>query len=72
MFLDEDLPCDTPNNTSSSAISSGSIKIGQLFENKGDLKMKLHLYAIKRNFEFKVKKLGKDVWFITCIDDNCS
>ena len=43
IFSDEVLPHNTPNNTSLSAISFWSIKIGQLFENKGDLKMKLHL-----------------------------
>ena len=72
IFLDEDLSCDTPNNTLSSVVSSGSIKIGYSFENKGYLKMMLHLYAMKRNFEFKVKNLGKDIWFITCIYNNCS
>ena len=59
MFLDEELPGDTIHNTSSSAVSSNMIKIGQLFENKDDLKMKLHVYAMKRNFEFKVKKVKK-------------
>ena len=59
MFPDEEFlgePASTTHNTSSSAISSGSIKIKQLFENKVDLKMKLHVYAIKKKFEFKVKK----------------
>ena len=68
MFPDEELERGsggTTHNTSSSAVSSGSIKIGQQFENKADLKMKLYLYAMKKNFEFNVKKLGSDVWFIT-------
>ena len=34
--------------------------------------MKLHVYAMKKIFEFKMKKSGKDLWFITCIDGNCS
>ena len=75
MFSDKELqrgPRGTTHNTSSSAVSSRSIKIGQLFENKTDLKMKLHVYGMKKNFEFKVKKSGKAVWFITCIEDNCS
>ena len=58
MFPDEELqrePGGTTHNTSSSAVSSGSIKIVQLFENKVDLKMKLHVYTMKKNFEFKVK-----------------
>ena len=72
MCSDEELSDNTSNNTSSSTLSSGTIKIGQLYENKGDLNMNLHVYAMKKNFEFKVKKLGKDVWYITCIDDNYS
>ena len=66
------MPVGTTHNTSSSAISSGSIKIGQLFENKADFKIKLRVYVMKKNFEFKVKKSGSDVWFITCIEDNYS
>ena len=27
---------------------------------------------MKKKFAFKVKKSGSDVWFITCIEDNCS
>ena len=75
MFSDEELvgePTGTTHNTLSSAVSLGSIKIGQLFENKVNLKMKLHVYAMKKNFEFKVKKSGSNIWFITCIKDNCS
>ena len=55
MFSDEKLPRGIPNNTSSSGVSSRMIKIGHLFESKGHLKMKFHVYAMN-NFEFKVKK----------------
>ena len=75
MFLYEELqgePTGTIHNTSSSTVSSGSIKIRQLFENNANLKMKLHVYAMKKNFEFKMKKSGSDVWFITCVEENCS
>ena len=65
-------PTSTTHNTLSSTISLCSIKNDQLFENKADLKMKLHVYAMKQNFEFKVKKSGLDVWFITCIENNCT
>ena len=53
MFPDEEFlgePACITQNTSSSAVSSGSIKIGQLFESKADSKMKLHVYAIKKKF----------------------
>ena len=75
MFTEEELleePTGTTHNTSSSVVSSCSINNGQLFENKAYLKMKLYVYARKQNFEFKVKKSGSDVWFITCIEDNCT
>ena len=65
-------PGGTTHYTLSSVVSSGAIKIDQLFENKADLKMKWYVYAMNKNFEFKVKKSGKDVWFITCIEDNYS
>ena len=59
-------------NASLFDVSYGTINMGQLFENKGDLKIKLHAYAMKNNFEFKVKNSGKDIWCVTCIDENCS
>ena len=58
-FTDEELleeRTGTTHNTSSSAISSCLIKNSQFFDNKANLKMKLHVYAMKTNFEFKVKK----------------
>ena len=64
MFPDEELLgklAGTTHNTLSSAVSSTSIKIDQLFENKADLKMKLHVYTVKKNLEFKMKKSGSDV-----------
>lgn len=60
------------NLTESSGVSQGTVKLGQMFENKLDLKTKLHLYAMKNNFEFKVKKSGTKEWYISCIDDKCS
>ncbi|XP_062103698.1 uncharacterized protein LOC133814801 [Humulus lupulus] len=57
--------------TSSSSINSWEIKEGQIFENKQEVKMKLHLYALKKNFEFKVKKSAKNIWCIVCVDDKC-
>ena len=53
MFPDEELPGGTTHNTSSFVVSSSAIKISQLFENISDLKMKLHVYAMKKKFEFK-------------------
>ena len=68
IFSDNEIPESTTekhtvkyNLESSSGVSSSSVKLGQVFENKQDLKTKLHLYAMKNNFEFKVKKSGTDV-----------
>ncbi|XP_062075264.1 uncharacterized protein LOC133779305 [Humulus lupulus] len=33
--------------------------------------MKLHHYALKKNFEFKVKKSAKNIWCTICVDDKC-
>ncbi|XP_062103219.1 uncharacterized protein LOC133814247 [Humulus lupulus] len=57
--------------TSSSSINSWEIKEGQIFENKQELKMKLNLYTLKKNFEFKVKKFAKNIWCTVCVDDKC-
>ncbi|XP_062106158.1 uncharacterized protein LOC133817606 [Humulus lupulus] len=69
-FTAEDIANLNGINTSSSA-SYGALKLGQIFENKLELKTKAHLYAMKKNFEFVVKKSGTDVWYITCKDSNC-
>ena len=56
MCLDEEFPGGPrgiTDNTPSSTVSSGAIKIGQLFENKAYLKVKLHVYAIKKNLSSK-------------------
>ncbi|PON48418.1 hypothetical protein PanWU01x14_237070, partial [Parasponia andersonii] len=65
LFSEGELPQGTPNNLSVGSSNSVKIVIGQLFENKEDLKLKLHLHTMKCNFEFKVKKSHKDYWFIT-------
>ncbi|PON39488.1 Zinc finger, PMZ-type [Parasponia andersonii] len=53
LFSKGELPQGTPNNLSVGSFNSVKIVIGQLFENKKDLKLKLHLHAMKYNFEFK-------------------
>ncbi|PON56638.1 hypothetical protein TorRG33x02_295690, partial [Trema orientale] len=53
MFLEGELPQGTPNNLSARSFNSVKIVVGELFENKEDLKLRLHLHAMKSNFEFK-------------------
>ena len=73
IFSDKEVPESTTENSQETSwgVNSVTIKLGQIFENKEDLKTKLHLYAMKKNFEFKVKKSGTCIWCISCIDDNC-
>ena len=56
MLPDEELPRgsgSTTHNISSSTISLGTIEICQIFENKVDLRMKLHVYAMKKKLSSK-------------------
>ncbi|PON33763.1 hypothetical protein PanWU01x14_350010 [Parasponia andersonii] len=54
LFSEGELLQGTHNNLSVGSSNSVKIMIGQLFENKEDLKLKLHLHAMKCNFEFKM------------------
>ncbi|PON80088.1 hypothetical protein PanWU01x14_005380 [Parasponia andersonii] len=55
LFSEGELLQETPDNLSVGSSNSVKIVIGQLFENKEDLKLKLHLHTMKCNFEFKRK-----------------
>lgn len=52
--------------------SSEEIYIGQQFENKHELKKHIHLYALKHNFEFRVKSSSKKRWYVLCKDERCT
>ncbi|XP_062100885.1 uncharacterized protein LOC133806813 [Humulus lupulus] len=67
----EDIPCPSYVIPTLSGVSCGVIEVGKVFENKLELKTKAHLYAMKQNFEFVVKKSGTKVWYITCKDPDC-
>ncbi|XP_073152970.1 uncharacterized protein [Henckelia pumila] len=47
------------------------VQADQLFQNKRELQSKLHMLALRKKFEFKVKKSNKSVISVVCIDDNC-
>ncbi|CAB4280004.1 unnamed protein product [Prunus armeniaca] len=51
--------------------SSGDIIVGQVYETKEDLKTKLGIDAMKKNFEFKVKRSNKERFEVGCVDDGC-
>ena len=43
----------------------------QMFRSKAQLKRCLSLYAIKKQFQFKVKKSNKKLFLVTCLDNSC-
>ena len=51
--------------------SCEDIVVGQLYQNKSELKAHLGMLAIRKNYEFKVIKSDKDRWVVGCVDDNC-
>ncbi|XP_062080006.1 uncharacterized protein LOC133784744 [Humulus lupulus] len=51
-----DIPCPSYVIPTLSGVSCGLTEVGKVFENKLELKTKAHLYAMKQNFEFVVKK----------------
>lgn len=71
----EHAPNNAPESTTTEDIRSYSslcnIKEGQLYDNRLELKTKLHMYAMRNNFEFEVSKSGKNIWCTQCIDDKC-
>ncbi|KAI5316321.1 hypothetical protein L3X38_036028 [Prunus dulcis] len=51
--------------------SSGDIIVGQVYETKEDLKTKLGIDAMKKIFEFKVKRSNKEIFEVGCVDEGC-
>ncbi|XP_062097873.1 uncharacterized protein LOC133803773 isoform X2 [Humulus lupulus] len=60
----------TPSSNATS-IDEDVFCVGQYFVDKKELKMKVHMLAIRRNFEFKVKKSNKKLVVLVCVDPNC-
>ncbi|XP_013700327.1 uncharacterized protein LOC106404128 [Brassica napus] len=48
-----------------------AVKRGQTFQNKTMLKAALEMSAKKHNFDYKVVKSDKKLWYIRCIDNHC-
>jgi len=51
--------------------TSEELDVGQIFFCKRDLSMRLSVLAMKKNFQFVVKKSTKEVLFVRCIDNKC-
>ncbi|XP_062085351.1 uncharacterized protein LOC133791437 [Humulus lupulus] len=60
----------TPSSNATS-IDEDVFCVGQYFVDKKELKMKVHMLAIRQNFEFKVKKSNKKLVVLVCVDPNC-
>ncbi|KAL5574342.1 hypothetical protein UlMin_023939 [Ulmus minor] len=66
----EDLPAEE-DVIAASVDNSEDIEEKQLYTSKKELKTKLGMMAIKKSFEFKVKKSNKSLLVAVCLDDNC-
>ncbi|KAI5341663.1 hypothetical protein L3X38_009538 [Prunus dulcis] len=51
--------------------ASGDIIVGQVYETKEDIKTKLGIDAMTKNYEFKVKRSNKERFEVSCVDDRC-
>jgi hypothetical protein len=58
-------------NDNASVNTNEDIVVGQLYQNKSELKRVLGMLAIRRNYEFKVKKSDKWRLEVGCMDVNC-
>ena len=47
------------------------VKKGQHFTTKNALKATMEICAMKHNFDYKVGKSDKRVWYVRCADDDC-
>ncbi|KAK1399128.1 hypothetical protein POM88_008991 [Heracleum sosnowskyi] len=47
------------------------LSVLQIYKDKETLKMVLSRYAIKNNFQYKVKKSCKNEYLVACLDQNC-
>ncbi|XP_060968443.1 uncharacterized protein LOC133035997 [Cannabis sativa] len=49
----------------------GELHVGKFFRDKEHLKMVVGLYAMKKGFDYSVRKSGTTIWYVTCKDTNC-
>ena len=52
--------------------SSEEVYVGLVFDNKDELKKHMYLFALKNNFEFRVKSSSKSRWYLLCKDETCT
>ncbi|XP_062112586.1 uncharacterized protein LOC133823751 [Humulus lupulus] len=69
--VEEDIEENHVYTTSLSGTPSGEIHLGKLYTNKEEFKNVVGRYALKKNFEWMVRKSGTDVLYVTCKDQNC-
>ncbi|KAJ4713187.1 MuDR family transposase [Melia azedarach] len=59
-------PFDTSLNSGNS-----NVYVGQIFNNKQDLRKKLSMMALRKRFQFKTLKSSKDRFEVKCLDNQC-
>ncbi|RYE18378.1 MAG: hypothetical protein EOP45_14240 [Sphingobacteriaceae bacterium] len=52
--------------------STEDIYLGKEFESKKQMKQQIHVFALKNNFEFRVKSSSKKRWYVICKNEMCT
>ncbi|ERM93428.1 hypothetical protein AMTR_s03969p00000420, partial [Amborella trichopoda] len=70
MYTREDIE-DHSHYISTGGTPGGELHVGKFFRDKEHLKMVVGLYAMKKGFDYYVRKSGTDIWYVTCKDTDC-
>ncbi|XP_060974177.1 uncharacterized protein LOC133039328 [Cannabis sativa] len=70
MYTREDIE-DHSHYISMAGTPGGELHVGKFFRDKEHLKMVFGLYAMKKGFDYYVRKSGTDIWYVTCKDTDC-
>ena len=62
---------EVKKNEECSDASYDGLQLRTIYKNKKELKKELSFLAIRKHFQFKVKKSTKKVLVVTCLDDQC-
>ncbi|KAK2649031.1 hypothetical protein Ddye_016520 [Dipteronia dyeriana] len=58
-------------NNDEPSISNGRFYKGKIYSTKQDLKRDLRFYALRKRFEFRIKRSGKQRFEVGCKNENC-
>ena len=71
MWTKEDVMENHELTTSLQSKELGEIQLGNLYNNKEELRQVVARFAINNNMEWMVKKSGTDLLYVTCKEPNC-